>query len=201
MSMQPRWRATDDSWRDDNGELPISGSVRQGQYLSRTVRPRWENPVSAQEPRGAAASQLDVRPQTATFHAESPTSRVSSHLPDYLPAAGPSRVLGAWDGIVVRVGRDTFKARVVPIGRAGPEQAVEFPIADVSDSDRDLFRKGGIFYWTIAYRTTTHGRVRRISEIRFRRLPSPPRREDDERWVADALQLLGPSGEVDPSST
>jgi hypothetical protein len=90
----------------------------------------------------------------------------------------------------VRLGDETFKARVAPIGMRGPEQAVEFSAADVSDSDLKLFKLGAIFYWTIAYRTTPHGRVRRVSEVRFRRLPSPPRRDDDERWVAETLELF-----------
>lgn len=171
-----------------------SQSPHQGQYLSRTLRPQWANPSHAQRPLAPPATQgpANEAPSagTASFHDDLPRSRVSTHLPDLELDGAPSRVVGVWDGVVTGIGRETFKARVVPIGIRGPEQAVEFSIFDVSDSDMDLFELGAIFYWTIAHRTTTFGRVRRVSEVRFRRLPPPPRRESDERWVAEAMNLF-----------
>lgn len=188
-------RRTDQSFPAPEHEDFGSQSPRQGQYLSRTLRPRWTNPVQAQrplEPLTAHEPLGEIRavPETATFHHDLPPSRVSKHLADYELEQTPSRLVGAWDGVVTQVGSETFKARVIPLGMRGPEQAIEFSVADVSDSDMELFEPGAIFYWTIAYRTTPHGRVRRASEVRFRRLPTPPRRDDDDHWVSDAMALF-----------
>lgn len=190
-----RTRRIDQSFKTEEPEEGGSQSPRQGQYLSRTVRPKWANPLPAQRPLALLTAQepmghVGVVPETASFHRDPPGSRVSKHPPVFESARSPSRVVGTWDGVVTRIGPETFKARVVPVGVRGPEQAVEFSISDVSESDEALFKAGAIFYWTIAYRTTPHRRVRRVSEVRFRRLPSPPARGDDLQWVAEAMQLF-----------
>lgn len=195
---------TDQSPQGADGEDLASRSPRQGQYLSRTVRPGWSNPIHAQRPLAPASAQQpfdETRSAgTASFHDDSPRSRVSTHLPDVEVDRAPSRVLATWDGVVTHVGTETFKARVVPIGFRGPEQSVEFSHSDVSDIDLALFKPGALFYWTIAYRTNHLGRVGRVSELRFRRLPPPPRREDDEKWVAEAMELFDEGREARSAS-
>lgn len=160
--------------------------------------------MHAQRPLAPASGQQAVDETraagTASFHDDSPRSRVSAHLPDLEVERAPSRVLATWDGVVTHIGSETFKARVVPIGFRGPEQKVEFSLSDVSDIDLALFKPGALFYWTIAYRTNHLGRVGRVSEIRLRRLPPPPRRDGDESWVAGAMGLFDEGREARSAS-
>lgn len=182
--------------RDESHEeepLSLSQSLRQGEYMSRTLRPNWSNPSSAQEPPAREDKNPDAI-STKAFHAESPPTRVSKHVPFRVVVEHPPRVLASWDGVVIKVGPESFTARVVPVGAPGPEQLAEFALADVSEADADLFRPGAVFYWTIAYRTNGHGRVRRVSEIRFRRLPRLEPDEGEAEWVEETARLFRHDG-------
>jgi len=72
----------------------------------------------------------------------------------------------------VSSGSDSFFARLVDLTGDTPDEEVEIPREEVSASDCALLREGAVFYWTIGYSDSVKGQRRRVSEIRFRRLPA-----------------------------
>lgn len=85
--------------------------------------------------------------------------------------------LQKWEGFVIEVGDDVFRARLIPIAGEGPDQEAGIYISEISDGDRSLLRPGAVFYWSIGYLERPSGRIR-ASIIRFRRLP---------RWTTDEI--------------
>ncbi len=187
------------SRQDPQGESLDSATERQGQYFSRSIRPAWKSPESAQQAPSRqrdllSTSSVYLEPEvsTSSLYSESEESRVSTHLPDMPIKAEPTQVLCSWDGVVVAIGRETFKARIIPIGEGGPEQLAEFSLKDISPGDETLFSHGALFYWTISYRTYSGRRTKRESEVRFRRLPPPPTPspESDADWLTSTKRLF-----------
>jgi len=90
--------------------------------------------------------------------------------------------LQEWEGYVVEVGNDDFTARLrdVTAGSVYEDEEADFPVDDISESDRELLRPGAIFRWAIGYERTRGGTKRRISQIVFRRLP---------QWTAKDLEV------------
>ena len=80
--------------------------------------------------------------------------------------------LQKWEGVVVSSGSDSFFARLVDLTGDTPDEEVEIPREEVSASDCAHLREGAAFYWTIGYSDSVKGQRRRVSEIRFRRLPA-----------------------------
>jgi len=89
------------------------------------------------------------------------------------------RVLQKWEGYVIKVRRDTFLAKLVPIVGGGPDQEAEIYLEEVKKQDRALIEPGAVFYWSIGYLDKPSGR-HRTSLIRFRRLP---------RWTRHELEI------------
>jgi hypothetical protein len=77
-----------------------------------------------------------------------------------------------WEGVVVNITQDTFEATLIDITarRKYEEEIAEFPIADVSDDDRNILKTGAIFRWLIGYERHPSGVKRRVSSVVFRRL-------------------------------
>ena len=103
-------------------------------------------------------------------------------------------LLQQWEGVVEAVDETTFEVRLTDRTDAGhPEESATFPVADVSDSDRELLRPGATFYWSIGYRVSVGGQKTRASEIWFRRLPgwSDSDFQRLKARVAGLMQLLG----------
>ena len=175
-----------------NAPNPSETSQTPGPYLSKALRPSWVNSAAFQGdiPERIGSQAPLPKSNTAAFYFEPPEERVGPAQPEIRNGHAPSRILGTWDGIVLSIGPRTFKARVAAIGADRPEQAAEFSLSDVSDEDSDLFRPGALFYWTISYRDLPYGRVGRLSEIRFRRLPDSPRASDELDWVAGVKGLF-----------
>ena len=81
--------------------------------------------------------------------------------------------LQEWEGHVVEVLGSKFTARLIDITSNSKllEEEADFPVEDVSESDRDLLRPGAIFRWSIGYQRTRGGTRKRVSQVVFRRLP------------------------------
>lgn len=103
-----------------------------------------------------------------------------------------AEVLQQWEGVVASDAAhgDQFRAVIRDLTcPANPEEEVELSVDEVSPSDRPLMVKGAVFYWTIAYETTAEGQLKRVSLLRFRRLPVWTRGQIDRarlrahRWV------------------
>lgn len=82
--------------------------------------------------------------------------------------------LQEWEGYVSTISEDRFTARLIDItaGKKREEEFAEFPISDLSDSDRDLLKEGAVFRWVIGYLRAPGGSKRRVSQITFRRMPA-----------------------------
>ncbi len=79
-------------------------------------------------------------------------------------------------------------ARLQDLTEKGPEEEAEFPIEEVSDEDRKFIKSGAIFYWNIGYLDSRTGQRRRVSIIRFRRLPAW-RKEEISASQIEALKI------------
>jgi hypothetical protein len=81
------------------------------------------------------------------------------------------------EAVVLSIGGDDFVARLTNINDdESPDDLGDlegvFPIDEVSIPDRPLLKVGAIFYWNIGYYDDVAGQRHRISELRFRRLPT-----------------------------
>jgi hypothetical protein len=94
-------------------------------------------------------------------------------------ATGPTQaiteartILQTWEGVVVsRVGEE-FEATLRDLtDRSAPAEAATFPVSEVSPDDRRLIEPGAVFYWFLGQELSSFGQLKRISTIRFRRLP------------------------------
>ncbi len=131
-----------------------------------------------QEPDSALIEDRDrfiVRTKTMSVEGQLPTFRPRR----YEKPSDRFIPLQKWEGVVLEVEPDIFRARLVDLTCPNPPEEVELPRGEVSDSDVDLLRPGGLFYWTIGYLDDRFGQRQRTSRIRFRRLPP---------WTADELE-------------
>ena len=94
-----------------------------------------------------------------------------------------------WEGYVIEVAQDTFRARLVPIIGEGSDLEAEIYLEDVELPDRTLVEPGAVFYWSIGYIVKPSGNRCRASLIRFRRLP-PWAKEKLEAARAEAEKLM-----------
>jgi hypothetical protein len=111
-------------------------------------------------------------------------------LPCLPPAREFFKALQKWEGYVLDVTEDSFRARLVTIEGEGPTQEVEIPLEELVQEDRKLVEPGAVFYWSIGYLDRPSGRLR-TSLIRFRRLPAWSSRElEKARTEAEKLGAL-----------
>lgn len=75
-----------------------------------------------------------------------------------------------WEGYVTEIYEDSFSARITDLSEQYPDEEVEIELRAVSEDDLHLVRTGAVFNWHIGYETE-HGTRKRVSIIRFRRLP------------------------------
>jgi hypothetical protein len=78
--------------------------------------------------------------------------------------------LQKWEGTVLNVLNGSFIARLTDLTEKGPDEEAAFAVEEVHSEDKTLIEEGAIFYWNIGY-LETGGQRRRVSDIRFRRLP------------------------------
>jgi hypothetical protein len=97
------------------------------------------------------------------------------------------KAIQRWEGYVLDVTEDSFRARLMTIEGEGPTQEAEILLEELVQEDRKLVEPGAVFYWSIGYLDRPSGRLR-ISSIRFRRLPAWTSREL-EKARAEAKEL------------
>jgi hypothetical protein len=98
-------------------------------------------------------------------------------------------VLHQWEGRVVEVGSEGFRARVRELGPgAAEEEYGDFSFESVSPDDEPLVVVGGVFYWFVGYRREPSGQRSNWGSIRFRRLP---------RWTKKDLDALDAPSDLD----
>jgi hypothetical protein len=158
--------------------LPIfaehtSPDVTIGSY----VRPGTEELLAFRREAFVLEPNRDNENQTNVYHPNG-TSHTLDIRPNQYQLSVPSwpivreffQAIQKWEGYVVAVGQDTFRALLIPIKGEGPDQEAEVYIEEVAQDDRALIEPGAVFYWSIGYLDRPSGRAR-ASVIRFRRLP------------------------------
>jgi hypothetical protein len=77
----------------------------------------------------------------------------------------------SWEGMVLEILEDSFRARLVDIENADQQEETEILKTAVTDEDDlKLLVPGAIFFWTIGHRVEGR-RSEQVSLIQFRRLP------------------------------
>jgi hypothetical protein len=94
-----------------------------------------------------------------------------------LRGAPSVELLAEWNGCVtsVKTAGHYFSATlkgVIGLGVKGEEEDATIPIADVSESDKDLLRPGNFFRLCITCEILPTGQPRRYTQVVFRRLPA-----------------------------
>ncbi|GAA1635398.1 hypothetical protein [Actinoplanes couchii] len=126
----------------------------------------------------------------------SQTSNASTDLPSLQRAAVPKFIRRSghprphghftahesWEGVVEEIYDTYFVAQVVSDSNPHAPECAEIYRSEVSPSDQELLRVGGVFYWSIGYIDSPSGQRIRSSVIRFRRLPSLARVQHDP-WI------------------
>lgn len=78
-----------------------------------------------------------------------------------------------WEGVVTNVEGDEFSVVLRDlVDPAAPEFDAVLPMEEVSQDDIPLLKNGAILYWTIGYERTRTGQLKRVSNVRLRRLPA-----------------------------
>jgi hypothetical protein len=76
----------------------------------------------------------------------------------------------SWEGYVIKTFNYYFSARITDLTEEEPDEDIEILYKDISTDDRKLIKPGAIFDWHVG-NENDRGTIRRISIIRFRRLP------------------------------
>ncbi len=81
--------------------------------------------------------------------------------------------LQEWEGRVTEICGDRFVARLIDLTAGCDSEGEEgdFPIAELSESHRELLRENAVFRWIIGYRYNG-GTKERFARVVFRRLPA-----------------------------
>lgn len=104
-------------------------------------------------------------------------------------------VLQKWEGTVSSVAGEEFVAVTRDLTNpSSPDEEVTFSVEEVPEADRPLIMPGAVFYWAVGYELTISGQRKRVSALRFRRLPAWTRSEIGAvRHKAETLKkLFGP---------
>ena len=145
-----------------------------------------------------SSSQIDIgAPARGSLWTTGQAASAGEALLPRLPSSSDRRSVSSsserWEGVVLGIERDVFRARLVDLDRQTPDEEAEIYLSEVSDEDRVLVEPGAIFYWSIGYYTDRTGQRMRRSLVRFRRLPTWTKSELDEarREAEKTSKLLG----------
>jgi len=104
------------------------------------------------------------------------------------------RLLQKWEGTVTSVGDNEFVAVIRDLTDPSfPPEEATFSVEEVPEPDLSLVFSGSIFYWNVGYETTRSGQRKRVSVLRFRRLPAWTRSDIEavRRTAATLKSLFG----------
>jgi hypothetical protein len=92
-----------------------------------------------------------------------------------------------WIGYVSYIDKNIFKAKLKDLTNHGTDEEGEFELKEISKGDRELFKMGGVFYWSVGY-NVVNGQTIKESLIRFKR--SSDWTVDDINEIADRANEL-----------
>lgn len=82
-----------------------------------------------------------------------------------------SIVLKQWEGVVLEVRQDSFRARLRDkTDPTSPEEEAVIGFDELSEDDKELVAPGRVFYWSVSFRVQAHGARATQGVVRFRRL-------------------------------
>jgi hypothetical protein len=131
----------------------------------------WRNGASGHAEFSGASGNLIISPISLPVQVD----RVpQQHLPQHR-----FLVLQKWEGTVsaLKEQEKEFVAVIRDLTQTRSDEEATFPIEEIPDSDRDLLAPGAVFYWNVGYELNSYGQRKRVSAIRFRRLPAWTRSE------------------------
>ncbi len=98
--------------------------------------------------------------------------------------------LQEWDGYVIEVNANSFRARLTDITNDGAvdEDEVEIPFSELDEDSQSQLAEGRLLRWSIGYQRSRTGQKTRVSRIIVRRLPAW-RREDLDAAKSEARKL------------
>lgn len=76
-----------------------------------------------------------------------------------------------WYGQVISINENTFTAKLQDLSNATTDEVGEFEIKEIPDDDKELFKLGATFYWSVGYEMK-NSQVSKRSFFRFQRLPN-----------------------------
>jgi hypothetical protein len=83
-----------------------------------------------------------------------------------------NRLLQLWEGHVTSVAVNEFSAVIRDkTDPTNPDEEVSIALEELGADDLELVRPGAVFYWSVRYEQEIGLARRRVSRIRFRRLP------------------------------
>jgi hypothetical protein len=98
---------------------------------------------------------------------------------DTTPDVSAAVIKDRWEGVVEQVAKDHFVARLISLTEDAPPIIAEFDREVLNPDDEELLLVGSRFYVNAGYVPTGSNRRRKVSAVRFRRLPP---------WRAEELQ-------------
>lgn len=161
-----------------SGNLALSGEMFEDLFLPK------DNTKSNNRPYWIDNEEF-YSPEQKTDESTNPALEEQSETIRVFPGSEPSPAiffrpekvrdkpflsLQKWQGVVVEVFSDYFKANIFDLYNDGVQEIAEIPIEEVLPEDNELLKPGGVFYWNIGY-DDPFGTRRRTSLILFRRLP------------------------------
>jgi hypothetical protein len=91
---------------------------------------------------------------------------------DFVVTVTDNVLLQLWEGTVVRIDKAEFTAILRDkTDDNNPDEEVVLSTEELAPEDIDLLRPGAVFYWSIRYEQEPGLPRRRVSRIRFRRVP------------------------------
>jgi hypothetical protein len=139
----------------------------ENKYIDR----KFENTIDINGRKDSGGNITDTnKSDDNTFSLKVDPSELVLTPPKITPFKEYSKAIQKWEGTVISLVDDTFKAVLRPITGDNIEQEAEIYIEDITPNERTLIEPGSIFYWSIGYLESPSGR-KRESIIRFRRLP------------------------------
>lgn len=74
-----------------------------------------------------------------------------------------------WLGHVIHIGEGSFTAKLHDLNHPGTYEMGEFEFREIPEGDRDLFKIGAAFYWSLGY-SHNKSQLTKESSLRFQRL-------------------------------
>jgi hypothetical protein len=174
-------------------------SAREREAAAKTAQDVWWNldahfaPVIDRVRREIAPAERPVQSAAAVSKSKQAETAGVETEEALRAAKDVFRPLRKWDGVVLSMRDDVFRARLFDESADEPEAEADIYVSEVPPQDRSLLTPGSLFYWHIGYRDTPSGDRERVSRIRFRRLP-PPSAADRKRAVQKADELRASFG-------